>query len=86
MWALTVTAAAARDAAENDQIRWNSLLCLVAAANTMIAMAVLLAPGRVYRVLYLAGRGGQGTISDGIRRLPAAQVLRELLEGFDPAP
>ena len=50
------------------------------------AMAVLLAPGRVYRVLYLAGRGGQGAISDGIRRLPAAQVLRELLEGFDPAP
>lgn len=47
------------------------------------AMAVFLRPGRIYRVLYLAGRGAQGTVSNGVRRLPAGEVLRELLEGFE---
>jgi hypothetical protein len=50
------------------------------------ALAVFAQPRRVYRVLYLVGRGAQGEVSNGIRRLPAARVLRELLEGFDPAP
>jgi hypothetical protein len=46
------------------------------------AMAVFIRPGRIYRVLYLAGRGAQGAVSNGVRRLPAEAVLRELLEGF----
>ncbi len=47
------------------------------------AMAVFIRPGRIYRVLYIAGRGAQGAISNGVRRLPADAVLRELLEGFE---
>ena len=47
------------------------------------AMAVFIRPGRVYRVLYIAGRGAQGAVSNGVRRLPADAVLRELLEGFE---
>lgn len=47
------------------------------------AMAVFIRPGRIYRVLYLAGRGAQGPVSNGIRRLPADVVLRALLEGFE---
>lgn len=47
------------------------------------AMAVFISPGRVYRVLYIAGRGAQGAVSNGVRRLPADAVLRELLEGFE---
>ena len=50
------------------------------------AMAVFLQPGRIYRVLYIAGRGAQGAISNGVRRLPAEAVLRELLEGFEAKP
>lgn len=47
------------------------------------AMAVFIQPGRIYRVLYLAGRGAQGAVSNGVRRLPAEAVLRELLAGFE---
>jgi hypothetical protein len=47
------------------------------------AMAVFLRPGRIYRVLYIVGRGAQGAVSNGVRRLPADAVLRELLEGFE---
>ena len=47
------------------------------------AMAVFIRPGRIYRVLYIAGRGAQGAVSNGVRRLPADTVLRELLEGFE---
>ncbi len=47
------------------------------------AMAVFLRPGRIFRVLYIAGRGAQGAVSNGVRRLPADAVLRELLEGFE---
>ncbi|HSE28456.1 MAG TPA: hypothetical protein VLA95_09525 [Gemmatimonadales bacterium] len=47
------------------------------------AMAVFIRPGRIYRVLYIAGRGAQGAVSNGVRRLPAGVVLRELLEGFE---
>lgn len=47
------------------------------------AMAVFTRPGRIYRVLYIAGRGAQGAVSNGVRRLPADAVLRELLEGFE---
>lgn len=47
------------------------------------AMAVFFRPGRIFRVLYLAGRGAQGAVSNGVRRLPADAVLRELLEGFE---
>jgi hypothetical protein len=47
------------------------------------AMAVFIRPGRIYRVLYLAGRGAQGAVSNGVRRLPADAVLRALLEGFE---
>lgn len=47
------------------------------------AMAVFIRPGRIYRVLYIVGRGAQGAVSNGIRRLPADAVLREILEGFE---
>lgn len=47
------------------------------------AMAVFLRPGRIYRVLYIVGRGAQGAVSNGVRRLPAGAVLRDLLEGFE---
>lgn len=51
--------------------------------DAQAAMAVFLRPGRIYRVLYLVGLGAQGAISNGVQRLPAGAVLRQLLEGFE---
>lgn len=51
--------------------------------DAQAAMAVFICPGRIYRVLYLVGLGAQGAISNGVQRLPAGAVLRQLLEGFE---